>query len=102
MFYRKSKWASYVSQAKEEARLKGIKDWKEYFYNSCFPIDREPPRLIEEQKAIFSMIYQTLSNYVCREVYKKEPFPNSLNIEGLVKAIKALDSKGRGVGNEKL
>ena len=95
IFYRRTKWASFVSKAKEEARLKGVKDWKEYFYESNYPVDPEPPHLMEEQKNVFSMIYQSLSNYVCKEVYQKEPFPHAMSLENLVDTISRLGSEAK-------
>ena len=97
IFYRKTKWAHYVSLAKEESRAKGVKDWKDYFYKSNFPINPEPPSLKEEQKVVFSMIYQSLSNYVCKQVYGKTPFPDALKMEDLVMEISKLDENGKGV-----
>ena len=93
VFYRKTKWAHYVSLAKEEARLKGMKDWKDHFYKSNFPVNPEPPSLMEEQKTVYSMIYQSLSNYVCEKVYKKEPFSKALTLGSLIKDIERMDSK---------
>ena len=46
------------------------------------------------------MIYQTLSNYICKEVYQREPFPKALNLDDLVDAIGALDSKEKAKERE--
>tara|TARA_Y100001954_G_scaffold238371_1_gene305691 strand:+ start:472 stop:1782 length:1311 start_codon:yes stop_codon:yes gene_type:complete len=90
--YRKTKWAKYVSLAKEESRSKGLKDWKDYFYKSNFPVNSEPPSLEKEHKNVFSMIYQTLSNHVCKQVYQKVPFPEAMALDDLVRAISSLES----------
>ena len=96
VFYRKTKWANYVSVAKEESRSKGVKDWKDYFYKSKFPVSPEPPPLAEEQKILFSMIYQSLSNIICEKVYKKKPFPEAMTLDKLVKAISSLETEREG------
>lgn len=54
-YYKKTDWYQEVKEAQEEAKEKGVKNWKDL----C---DKEPPKMDEEVKKTLSQLYMSTAN----------------------------------------
>ncbi|MEM3356309.1 MAG: phosphoribosylaminoimidazolesuccinocarboxamide synthase, partial [Candidatus Bathyarchaeia archaeon] len=66
IYYRQTKWAGEVEEAKKKAKRQGIENWKKL-------VKTEPPKLEPKLKTIISQIYMAVSNEITGKTFFNTP-----------------------------
>ncbi|MEM3463758.1 MAG: phosphoribosylaminoimidazolesuccinocarboxamide synthase [Candidatus Bathyarchaeia archaeon] len=66
IYYRQTKWAGEVEEAKKKAKRQGIENWKKL-------VKTEPPKLEPKLKTIISQMYMAVSNEITGKTFFNTP-----------------------------